>query len=353
MITDIFSRRYQGFELRDQYYQEDSKFLHQAANMIKDRLWLGYSAEKESETAEANLKAIHDALALELGTDYLSDRWWFRQTTWNGNTTTQSYKNNYATICKRFLELTPNDLKIADGFIKDRLSLIELAFQRRATLIEAENKNLPFAIAEAERQNMKPPPGRGIRLPGSRVDAVRANNKRINEQFAEIIEELNQRLRLAKYPLSFHNGLLQISDDEIVEQQVAQPFWALVSDSQWANVDEQIKEAIDRRDRGDRTAAFHAVCALESAIKIISDTKGWTRGTEKGAANYIDNLQSKQNGRFIETWEAEMLKDMFGDVRNPFAHGPGGGEMPHLRSGQTNWAIDTSMAWIKSLVRRL
>ena len=47
---------------------------------------------------------------------------------------------------------------------------------------------------------------------------------------------------------------------------------------------------------------------MESAIKIISDEKGWTTGNEKGAANYIDHLASANHGRFIEAWESDALK---------------------------------------------
>src|SRR3546814_15418072 len=81
-------------------------------------------------------------------------------------------------------------------------------------------------------------------------------------------------------------------------------------------------EALDRRDRADRTAPFHAVSALESVIKIICKEKGWARGTENGAAHFITNLVSKDNGRFIDVWEGDMLTKLFGDVRNPFGHGP-------------------------------
>src|SRR3546814_3718178 len=48
---------------------------------------------------------------------------------------------------------------------------------------------------------------------------------------------------------------------------------------------------------------FHAVSALESVIKIICKEKGWARGTENGAAHFITNLVSKDNGRFIDVWE--------------------------------------------------
>jgi hypothetical protein len=349
MITDIFSRRYASVKLCDGFYKEDGVFLNQAATVIVEHLWPGKSYDGKTVLAEAPLKEVHDLVALELGVQSLSPT--STSYTWNGQQ--QVYLYTYKDICKNYLIATPpTDSGQADGFIKDRLSFIEQAYRQLERAVQRANDNLPREIAKVElEEKLKPP--RGVRIPGSRVDALKSINAALNANFAEKIADLNERLRLAQYPLSYHNGLIQVSLDTTTETQIAQPFWALVSQAPWKNVDEQIKEAIDRRDSGDRTAAFHAVCALESAIKIISDTKGWTRGTEKGAANYIDNLVSAANGRFIEVWEGDALKGMFSDVRNPFAHGPGQAPMPTLTPQQTNWAIDTAMAWIKSLVRRI
>lgn len=352
MITDIFARRYANVQLREQYYEEDRRLMNQVASIIMNPLWDGQQGDQVSENSEANLKAIHDVLALELGREYLSDRWWFRTYKFNGNENTQSYAYPYSAICKNFLTKIPDDLSKGDGWIKDRLSLVELAFTRRAQQIAAANRDLPATIAKAQLAEKVVPQRITMRVPGSRVDGLRAINARINEAFDELVRDLNGRLRLALYKLTYHNGLIQLYEDETVNAEVAKPFWALVSSAPWQNVDLQMKEAIDRRDNGDRMAAFHAVCALESCIKIVSDTKGWTKGTEKGAANYIGNLVSQKNGRFLDVWEGELLTRMFSDVRNPFAHGPGQSPMPSLSPEQTNWTIETAMTWIKNIVRR-
>jgi hypothetical protein len=128
------------------------------------------------------------------------------------------------------------------------------------------------------------------------------------------------------------------------------PFWQLVADQKWNNVDHDIKEAIDLRDTHGRDPAFYAARALESAIKIISDDKHLSTGKERGAHNYIDNLKG---GKLIEDWEAEALKAIFTKVRNPLGHGPGAGEMPSLNDHQTDWAIENCMIWVKSLIRRI
>ena len=154
-------------------------------------------------------------------------------------------------------------------------------------------------------------------------------------------------------PLHFHNGIFQFLQDEVVTQQVHEPFWALVGDPKWLSVDIDVKEAVDRRDSNQRDAALYALKALESTIKIVSDDKGWTNGREKGAASYIDNLVSAKNGRFIEPWESDALKALFRDLRNPHAHGPGSEPTIELTNQQQSWVIDASMTWIKSLITRL
>jgi AbiJ N-terminal domain 4 len=349
MITDIFSRRYASVQIRDAFYREDSMFLNQAATTIVEHLWPDTTYDKKTVLAEAPLKEVHDLVALELGLQWLSPR--SATYTWNG--TQQVLLYAYKDVCKNFLIATaPSEPAQADGFIKDRLSFIEQAYRYFEAQVRKANAVLPREIAQAELDE-KMRPTRGIRVPGSRVEALKSMNAQLNANLDEKIADLNERLRIARYPLSYHNGLVQVSIDSTTDTQIAKPFWALVSGPAWANVDEQIKEAIDRRDNRDRTAAFHAVCALESTIKIISDMKGWTRGNEKGAANYIDNLVSAANGRFVEVWEGDALKAMFSDVRNPFAHGPGQAPMPTLTPQQTDWAIDTAMAWTKSLVRRM
>jgi hypothetical protein len=148
--------------------------------------------------------------------------------------------------------------------------------------------------------------------------------ERATATFRNAAEELYERLRRAGYPLHYHNGFLQFSNDALIQANVEAPFWALIAASKWANVDADMKEALDRRDAGGRDPALYAARALESTIKIISGEKGWTHGKEKGAHNFIDNLRSKGNGRFIEVWEAEALKGFFTSVRNPLGHGPGG-----------------------------
>jgi len=213
---------------------------------------------------------------------------------------------------------------------------------------------LELLLADIEADFSEPATG-GFSLPLFKKAAPATSSQddpRI-EAFRNAAQELNHRLREARIPLHYHNGILQLSTDDVTESHVHEPFWAMVKDPKWQNVDLDIKEAIDRRDRKGRDVALYALKALESTIKIISDDKGWTRGTERGAASYIDNLVSSANGRFIDAWESDNLKAMFGELRNPHGHGPGSAPQPSLSSQQENWTIECSMVWIKSLVSRL
>jgi hypothetical protein len=353
VITDIFARRYAKITLRTQYFEEDRRFMNQAAAMVMDPLWLGRSSDSPSETTEKCIKEVHDIIALEVGRDFLSDRWWFQTGSFNGNPYRTPHQNSYAAISKTYLTKMPADFTQGDAWVKERLSFIEIAFQRRQAQVQEANRNLAADLAKAQSSDDLQQLGRALNIPGLQVDGIKAKNTHINNAFAELVHDLNERLRLALYNLSFHNGLIQLVGDEQINNEVAKPFWGLVASEPWRNVDLQIKEAIDRRDNGDRTAAFHAVMALESCIKIISNLKGWTTGRERGAANYVNNLVSQDNGRFIEVWEGDLLTKMFSDVRNPFAHGPGQEPMALLSKEQTAWAIDTAMVWIKSLIRRM
>jgi hypothetical protein len=351
MLTDIFAHRYLERPIWSQYTELERRLLNQAFSVVKDAIPYYDSTGKEIEVNKNKWKTLHDRLARELGVNELSQRFYsFTQKNALSQEWPISGSFSWLHVCDQFVNATYWGRE-ADRFIKERVSFVELAMRLRGEEIANANAQLPGALAEAAIRDAGP--RRGLRVPGRAVDGVKAWNVTLNATYQSQVAELNERFRRAKAPLTYHNGLIQVSLDGRIEEQIAKPFWELVADPVWKNVDIDMKEALDRRDSNDKDPAIFAAKALESAIKIISDIKGWTKGTEKGVGQYIDNLVSKNNGSYLAVWEGEMLKDYFRKVRNPMGHGPGSEPMPELSLVQTDWAIESAMSWVRLLVRRI
>ncbi|WP_448538543.1 hypothetical protein [Sphingobium yanoikuyae] len=348
MLTDIFYNRYPNKPVKSAWTELDRRFMFQASKLLRVMLlskpeWTqnGQDLYDDQARMESTFENAHERVCDELGVDSLVDPYHH----YNG----RPERKLYSVISNEYIN-QKYDLRVQPYVtIGLRLSLIEQVLRIHSDFVARLKDGLDSRLEAARSldSNMSP-----FSL-FNNEQHVLANHKRIAEHLSAAILEINERLRQAAYPLNYHNGFFQFTDDQLTSDEIHEPFWSLVADPMWSNVDMQMKEAIDRRDNADRTAAFHAVSALESVIKIISGVKGWDTGNEKGAANYVDNLGSKRSDNFIEQWEAELLKKMFTDVRNPFAHGPGRDAMPSLSAQQTNWAIDTAMSWTKSLIQRM
>jgi hypothetical protein len=348
MLTDIFAERYSSRIIWDEFTEAESRLLIQSFRIVAEQLIPYYVNGKESSEGKAKWKAVHDRLSMELGVEELTPRFYSYQTTWMGKPFTQSGMRTYEDVCRTFVSAPYEDTMSPDRFMKERLSFVELAFRLREEEITAENLRLPEKIKAAKMQDLFKP------ITGLlRTDSVTKSNDSLNASFRASVDELNERFRRAGTQLNYHNGFVQVTTDKLVEEQIERVFWRVLADPVWKNVDIDMKEALDRRDANDRDPAFYAARALESAIKIISDQKGWTHGGENGAHNYIDNLSSRKNGEFIKGWERDTLKSFFTSIRNPFGHGPGTAVMPQLTAQQTDWAIETCMSWIRSLVQRM
>ena len=352
MLTDIFAYRYLDQPIWSQYTEFERRLLNQSFGIVKDALPYYNFEGKVIEANAAKWKLLHDRLARELGVQELSTRY-YAYTSKNaiGQDFPVSGWFTWDHVCGQFVNAMYSGQGDVDSFIKERISFVELAIRLRGEEVAQANSLLEQTLIEANLRDKTP--SRGFRLPGSAVDGVKAQNANMNTTFALNVNELNERFRRARVPLTYHNGYIQVSMDERIEQNIAKPFWELVADPIWTNVDIDMKEALDQRDSNGKDPAIFAAKALESAIKIVSDKKGWTRGTEIGAAQYIDNLTSKANGSYLAVWEGDVLKDYFRKVRNSVGHGPGSAPMPQLTMHQTDWAIETAMSWVRSLVRRM
>lgn len=350
MLTDIFANRYLDTPLWDNFDENSRRLLVQGFRIVSEQLFPYYTNQgQEKPDAKATWDGMNKQLAMELGLKDLSPIGWGfynPQNIWVSGT------YDKLKVCETFVCAEFNDTVSADQFIKERLSFVEIAFRRREEKIALMNAALPEAILDAEMRSARNP-NRAIRVPGNAEDGVRAANKTFNELFSASCREFNERFRQARTKLHYHNGYIQISSDETTTDQIEQPFWNLVSDPKWRNVDLDMKEAIDLRDSGGRDPALYAAKALESTIKIISAEKRWTTGRENGAGNFLDSLRAKKNGEFINDWEHDSLMKFFSTVRNPFGHGPGSEKMPELTVTQTDWAIEFCMIWIKNLIKRM
>ncbi|SCW76980.1 hypothetical protein SAMN02927900_04745 [Rhizobium mongolense subsp. loessense] len=332
MLVDIFTFRYKDVRIWDEFTDDRRRLFVQASRLLTEQLFPLDIGSNPFENRDHTLKAALRHLAMELG---VND---FDGTNSNPDTTT-----------KGFLQARPLALQNEDTFIKDRVSLIELVFRYREQQIERENAKLPEKLKQARLQDMRAKTVHGVSLPGSQEDRAKNANDKLNKWFSENVNELNVRLARADMRLAYHAGYFQFTGDNLVEEQIRQPFWKVIDHARWANVEVDMLEALDRSDKNGRDPSLYASKALESTLKIISGEKGWTSGKEPGAASFVQNL--KKNG-YLKQWEEDILLDFFRKVRNPHGHGPGGEPMPQFSLPQNEWAIDTCMGWIKSLVSR-
>jgi hypothetical protein len=324
MLADIFLKRYP----EPLVYGHDG-LPASLASLLGTLTHVALTDLQRAELADDHgWRKAHDQLARELGIPGLA------------------HDHDYFSRCARYLttryELWNDSHRSPDFYFKTRLSLIELLFRSasdRVTALEAADKKTGGLLSWNKGHK---PTKRAKSLPSAWRIA-----------FDACVAEMNSRFVEAKIPLHYHAGVIQLVEDTLSTQQISEPFWEAIRPERWQNVSTDMKEAIDRRDSNDRDAALYAMKALESAIKIVSDEKGWTRGKENGAAGFIDNLVSEKNGRFIDVWESKMLKDLFGQVRNPHGHGPGSAPMPELLPAQQTWVIESAMSWIKSLLHRI
>lgn len=345
MLTDIFARRYEQPRMWETFYEAHHRLLVQGWQLLND-VCPYYVDGHEDKRGKEFWTRIHDLLARELGLKELSPSYvgyYDKQNQWQG------FHNSKVQMCETWMLEAFDGKTSADRFVKERLSLVEIGFREHGNFVAGLNANLAANITVAELFDQRGQ-RKGLRVPGRSADGLRAANESLNAKFQTAMNELNARFRQADCQLHYHNGFIQITQDQTIAQEIETPFWKLVAEPKWHNVDHDMKEAIDLRDTGGRDPALYAARSLESTIKIISGEKQLTTGKEKGAHNYIDNLMGAQ---FIETWEMEALKHFFTKVRNPFGHGPGAAPMPSLTDPQTNWAIESSMIWIKSLIRRM
>lgn len=304
MITDVFHNRYPAYWWFGDYHSDGpyraQKFFVQACHILDD-----IAKQMNPETIAEIYSRVHNKLVRELGWGMLNN------------------ESSMVERCFVFIA-TPYDLwNNRHGDFNEynarRLSLVELLFRE----LEDETIN------------------------NSGKDDRKIKAYRVLIQGG--ISELNGRMREAKLGLHYHSGILQIADDVITTRTIREPFWEITKDDKWSNVDREMKEAVDHKDRDEVDAHFHAMKSLESALKVVSEERGLTTGNERGAANYIDNLL---RGGLIKAWEGDILKILFKEIRNPAGHGSGSQQPTVIPSYEVDLIIESAMSLIKSLIRR-
>lgn len=341
MLTDIFADRYEGATIPYTNLQHVKRFMMQASLMITNQLFPLYEDDEENCENSALLSKVHRDICMELGFQHLTAQ----------KLLTKQLSIREQTV--NFLGAISDADEDLDRRIRERLSFVELAFREYETHIKKHNEKLESRRIKISGDEKLAKLANKFNLPELKEDLLTSTIRSNTENLHRNLHELGERFKKAGLPLIYSAGYIQFSDDSLVEDSIKEPFWKATSDPKWASVEHDMHVAIDLRDTGRTGAAASAAKALESTIKIIAKEKGWDRGNEKGAAQYIDNLVSEKNGRFIEVWEANVLKSFFAEVRNRLQHGAGSEPVTILSKQQDDWAIETCMSWIKSLVNRV
>lgn len=352
-LTDIFARRYRDTPIWTRFGENERRLLVQASRIVSEQLF--YEIEHHV------WDHLDRTLSMELGVTSLSALSATGPARLSLQQQIRAANFRAASACQHFMCAPYDDSVSPDRFVKERISFVEIAFRKKEDEVTVQNANLNRTILEETLRASRVAPGprdlkvrhlEAKRRRDEKEKEIRDANDHLNRRFELACRELNERFRQAGADLHYHNGFIQLASDSMTEGEVEQPFWSLLRSSEWQTVDREMKEAIDLRDTGGPDPAFHAAKALESVIKIISDSRKWTRGSEHGAVSYLDNLRSRRNGEFIAQWEHDILRGFFADVRNPSAHGAGSGQPLSLSEAQTDWAIGFCMIWIRNLIRR-
>ncbi len=349
MITDVFVRRYPNLDIIHHVDDRTRTFLFQAFHMIVTDLWIDAAQNIRDDGRGKALKDAYDKLAFELGKTELVPH--YRKTGIPGQSIV--FKG-WEAIYTEFRLKPHGPYDSPNKWLAERISLVERVIAAFDEFRKEFNNTFEYKLYIAEINDKRNSKERIFSLPEQEASALRVDKAWIDNRLEHLVVELNQRFQIARFPLEYHNGIIQEVHDPLVSARIGKPFWSIVSDEKWANVDTDMKNALNSRDAKIRDAHFPALKALESVIKIISDDTNRTVGKENGAAAYIDNLVREVDGvRFVTVWEKDALVSLFSKVRNPYGHGAGSKPMPELSSVQTDWAINEAMNWIVSLVKRI
>lgn len=155
MLTDIFANRYVDITLWPSFEEKDKRFLVQAFRVISEQLYPPWDHGRENKRSTVAWKSIHDKITMELGLVELASHHSGYWGTMNGNRIWCPVSYSDHDVSRTFM-LTVFDGSIpADRFMKERISLIELAFRERHDEILLANEQLPKALIRAQVDDLK------------------------------------------------------------------------------------------------------------------------------------------------------------------------------------------------------
>ena len=212
MLTDVFHKRYPHVW---HFYQgvprEICVFLRQGAQIIFQDL------KPHLRDTEELCHTAYSKLVRELGHGLYNGR--------------SAEDTCVGALCESY-DLWNDAHGSSEQFAQYRFSLLELL------------------MSEMEAEFAKPITDSGFSLFKKSQAASGSQSDPRKDAFRKAVQELNHRLRESRIPFHYHNGIFQSGTDGVTESQVHEPFWTLLQDPKWKNVDIDIKEAIDRRDLG-------------------------------------------------------------------------------------------------------
>lgn len=261
MLTDIFVNRYADVTIWETFGEPERRLLVQGFRILTEHICPYWSDGKEYAYGKNFWTDLQRRISMELGLASLSPLSYSYSTDWMGKPHRVTGTWTMDKVCENWVFRQFDGCESPDVFMKERMSLVEIGFRKRGETIAEANTQLPAEIRHYRLRLERK--GSGIRVPGDPAAGLIALNERMNKDFQDAIDELNTRFAQARCLLNYHNGFIQRSTDVFSEQQVEKPFWALVADPQWANVDLDMKEAFDQRDSGARDPAFYAARALD------------------------------------------------------------------------------------------
>jgi hypothetical protein len=235
MITDIFAKRYEELKFdRDSAENVISPTAVQASHIFSE------DVQPKLKFPDGFFGRVNRLLSRELGLRSLNE---FDELVY-GKQNTEA-QTSYLFLSQPFQPYGTWH-KDPDYFCKTRLSMLEVLFREAEALVH---------------KGYLPAPSGRIPVDGRKVKTV----------MTEAIKELKARLRANRTGLDYTNGLLHFASDELTTEQIAAPFWEIVSDPKWKA---RSRSSLTRRDGPEVTRpARPATSTISSAPRTAASSR--------------------------------------------------------------------------------